>query len=164
VFVAHLVLGIYLAVFFAGTIAAVWRARNIEQLTAYEKVPPTLLIKRGDRPEPDDFRGEQGLFFNVKGKGLVVISGCAHRGIVNTVKQSQRVAGTDKIHAILGGFHLANAKHEVIQSTVADIKAMKPDYIVPMHCTGFETIVAFSREMPGEFTLNTAGTRYTFEA
>lgn len=137
---------------------------NIARVTPYEKVPPSLLIKRGENPEPDDFRGEQALFFSVKGKGLVVLSGCAHAGIVNTVKQAQKVAGTDKIHAVMGGFHLINAKPEVIQNTVADIKAMKADYIVPTHCTGFEAIVAFSREMPKEFILNTAGTRYTIAA
>jgi 7,8-dihydropterin-6-yl-methyl-4-(beta-D-ribofuranosyl)aminobenzene 5'-phosphate synthase len=137
---------------------------NIERVTAYEKVPPTLLIKRGEKPEPDDFRGEQGLFFNVKGKGLVVISACAHAGIVNTVKQAQKIAGTEKVHAVMGGFHLINAKPEVIENTVADIKAMKPDYVVPMHCTGFEAIVAFSREMTKEFTINTAATQYIFTA
>jgi 7,8-dihydropterin-6-yl-methyl-4-(beta-D-ribofuranosyl)aminobenzene 5'-phosphate synthase len=135
---------------------------NIERVTTYEKVPPSFLIKRGEEPEPDDFRGEQALFFNVKGKGLVVLSGCAHAGIVNTVRHAQRIAGTDKIHAVMGGFHLINAKPEVIQNTVADIKATRPDYIIPTHCTGFEAILAFGREMPNEFTLNTAGTQYTF--
>lgn len=135
---------------------------NIERVTAYEKVPTTFQIKRGDKIEHDTFPGEQGIFFNIKGKGLVVLSGCAHAGIVNTAKQAQKIAGTDKIHAIMGGFHLINRKPEVIQSTVADIKAMKPDYIVPTHCTGFEAIVAFSKEMPNEFVLNTAGTQYTF--
>jgi len=137
---------------------------NIERVTTYEKVPPTLLIKRGEKPEPDDFRGEQAIFFNVKGKGLAVISSCAHAGIVNTVKHAQKIAGTDKIHAVMGGFHLINAKPEVIQNTVADIKAMKPDYVIPAHCTGFEAKVAFGREMPNEFILNTAGTQYTFAA
>ena len=137
---------------------------NIEWVTAYEKVPPSLLIKRGEKPEPDDMRGEQALFFNVKGKGLVVLSGCAHAGIVNTVKYVQKVSGTEKIHAVMGGFHLINTKAEVIQNTVADIKAMKPDYIIPTHCTGFEAVVAFSREMPNEFILNTAGSQYTFPA
>jgi len=137
---------------------------NIERVTTYEKVPPTLLIKRGEKPEPDDFRGEQALFFNVKGKGLVLLSSCAHAGIVNTVKHAQKIAGIDKIHAVMGGFHLINTKPEVIQNTVADIKAMKPDYIVPTHCTGFEAKVVFSREMPNEFILNTAGTQYTFGA
>jgi len=137
---------------------------TIERVTAYEKVPPSLLIKRGEKPEPDDMRGEQALFFNVKGKGLVVLSGCAHAGIVNTVKYVQKVSGTEKIHVVMGGFHLINAKAEVIQNTVADIKAMKPDYIIPTHCTGFEAVVSFSREMPSEFILNTAGTQFTFAA
>ena len=137
---------------------------NIERVTTYEKVPPTLLINRGDKTVPDDFRGEQALVFNVKGKGLVVLSGCAHAGIVNTVKQAQKIAGIDKVHAILGGCHLANAKPEIIQNTVADIKAMKPDYIIPTHCTGFEAMVAFSKEMPNEFIMNTTGTQFIFAA
>ncbi len=137
---------------------------NIERITAYEKVSAIFTIKRGDKMEHDTFPGEQAIFFNVKGKGLVVLSGCAHAGIVNTVKQAQRVAGTDKIHAIMGGFHLINAKPELIQNTVADIKAMKPELIVPAHCTGFEAVVAFSKEMPNEFVMNTAGTQYTFTA
>ncbi len=137
---------------------------NIERVTAYEKVPKTFLIKRGENLEPDTFPGEQGLFFKVKGKGLVVLSGCAHAGIVNTVRQAQKIAGTDRIQAIMGGFHLINAKPEIIRSTVTDIKAMKPDMIVPAHCTGFEAMVAFSQEMPSEFVMNTAGTKYTFPA
>jgi 7,8-dihydropterin-6-yl-methyl-4-(beta-D-ribofuranosyl)aminobenzene 5'-phosphate synthase len=137
---------------------------NIERVTTYEKVPATMQIKRGEKIEQDTFPGEQAVFFNVKGKGLVVLSGCAHCGIVNTVKQAQKIADTDKVHAVMGGFHLINAKPELIQTTVADIKAMKPDYIVGTHCTGFEAIVAFSREMPSEFVMNTAGTRYTFTA
>ncbi len=137
---------------------------NIERVTSYEKVPPSFQIKRGEKIEPDTFIGEQAVFFNVKGKGLVILSGCAHCGIVNTIKQAQKSAGTDKIHAIMGGFHMINAKPELIQSTVADIKAMNPDYIVPTHCTGFRAMAAFSKEMPDAFTVNTAGTRYTFGA
>ncbi len=137
---------------------------NIERITAYEKVPQTFLIKRGDNLDHDTFPGEQALFFKVKGKGLVVLSGCAHAGIVNTVKQAQKVADANRMHAIMGGFHLINAKPEIIQSTVADIKDMKPDMIMPAHCTGFEAIVAFSQEMPGAFVMNTAGTKYTFPA
>jgi 7,8-dihydropterin-6-yl-methyl-4-(beta-D-ribofuranosyl)aminobenzene 5'-phosphate synthase len=137
---------------------------SIERLTAYEKGSAATLIQRGEKTERDDFRGEQGLFFNVKGKGLVVLSGCAHAGIVNTVRQAQKGSGVEKVHAIMGGCHLINAKPEVIQSTVADLKAMQPEQIVPTHCAGFEAIVAFSREMPEAFTLNTAGTRFTFGA
>ncbi|MBF0476161.1 MAG: MBL fold metallo-hydrolase [Deltaproteobacteria bacterium] len=137
---------------------------NIERLTAYEKVSPNLLIKRGEKTEPDDFRGEQALFFKVKGKGLVILSGCAHVGIINTVKQAQKVARTEKVFGIMGGFHLTNKKPEIIQNTVADIRAIKPEFIAPTHCTGFEAVMAFQKEMPNEFILNTAGTQYTISA
>jgi len=137
---------------------------NIERVTEYEKGSPILLIKRGDKLERDFFIGEQSLVFNVKGKGLVVVSSCAHAGIVNTVKHAQKMTGTDKIHAVMGGFHLLLAPLANIQKTVADIKAIKPDYVVPMHCAGFEAIMTFAREMPEQFILNTAGTRYIFTA
>jgi 7,8-dihydropterin-6-yl-methyl-4-(beta-D-ribofuranosyl)aminobenzene 5'-phosphate synthase len=137
---------------------------HIERVTSYEKVPASQQVKRGEKIESDTFPGEQAVFFNVKGKGLVVISGCAHCGIVNMVKHTQKITGTDKVHAIMGGFHLIVAKPEIIQSTVADIKAMKPDHIVGTHCTGFRALVALSKEMPDAFTINTAGTKYTFGA
>jgi 7,8-dihydropterin-6-yl-methyl-4-(beta-D-ribofuranosyl)aminobenzene 5'-phosphate synthase len=135
---------------------------NIERVTAYEKGSPILLIKRGKEMERDLFPGEQSLMFNVKGKGLVVVSSCAHAGIVNTVKHAQKVTGMDKVHAVMGGFHLIGAPPQVIQSTIADIKAIAPDYIVPMHCSGWEAITSFEREMPEQFVLSMAGTRYVF--
>jgi len=92
--------------------------------------------------------------FNVK-EGLVVLSSCAHRGIVNAVKQAQRMTGIEKVHAVIGGCHLINAKQEQILKTVADIRAINPDYIVPTHCTGYEPY----QPLPGDacqFILNTA--------
>jgi 7,8-dihydropterin-6-yl-methyl-4-(beta-D-ribofuranosyl)aminobenzene 5'-phosphate synthase len=104
------------------------------------------------------------MVFNVKGKGLIVLSGCAHRGIVNTVKHIQKMAGVEKVYAVVGGFHLVNAKPEIIEKTIADMKAINPTYVVPAHCTGFEASVMFARAMPDQFILNTAGTTYTFSA
>ncbi len=137
---------------------------NIDRVTDYEKGSPFLLIKRGDEHEKDLFQGEQALIFHVTGKGLVVVSSCAHAGIVNTVKHAQRITGTEKVNAVIGGFHLTGAKPEIIQRTIADIKALNPEIVVPMHCTGFEAITAFAKEMPGQFIINTAGTRYVFAA
>jgi 7,8-dihydropterin-6-yl-methyl-4-(beta-D-ribofuranosyl)aminobenzene 5'-phosphate synthase len=132
---------------------------KIEMVTEYEK-GGNFLVKRGDKIERDEIIGEQSLVFNAKGKGLVVLSGCAHRGIVNTVKHAQKITGVEKVHAVIGGFHLTGAKPDLIQSTIADIKAIGPDYIVPTHCTGFEAIVAFAQAMPNQFILNTVGTKY----
>jgi 7,8-dihydropterin-6-yl-methyl-4-(beta-D-ribofuranosyl)aminobenzene 5'-phosphate synthase len=133
---------------------------RIEQVTGYEKIPPVFVTKKGDQFVQEEFIGEQAIVMNAKGKGLVVLSGCAHRGIVNAVKRAQQMTGVEKVHAVIGGFHLTGAKPEVIRQTIADIKAICPDYIVPTHCTGFEAIAAFAREMPDQFILNTAGTRY----
>jgi 7,8-dihydropterin-6-yl-methyl-4-(beta-D-ribofuranosyl)aminobenzene 5'-phosphate synthase len=75
----------------------------------------------------------------------------------------QKISDTEKIHAIIGGFHLVNAKPELIQRTVAYIKSLKPDFIVPTHSTGFEAIIAIRSEMPDQFILSTAGTKYAFQ-
>jgi 7,8-dihydropterin-6-yl-methyl-4-(beta-D-ribofuranosyl)aminobenzene 5'-phosphate synthase len=74
------------------------------------------------------------------------------------------MTGIGRVHAIIGGFHLVWSKPEVIQQTIADIKRIAPEYIVPLHCTGFEAIAAFAREMQDQFIINTAGTRYVFTA
>jgi len=137
---------------------------RVERLTDYEKGLPGDSVRRGTNFEQDDFVREQSLVMNVKGKGLVVLSGCAHAGIVNTVRHAQKITGVNKIHAIMGGFHLTGAKEELIQKTVADIKSMAPDYIVPMHCTGFEATMVFVKEMPDQFILNSSGTRYIMSA
>jgi len=135
---------------------------RIERVTDYEKVPPSFYVNRGDKLERDQFQGEQALFFIVKGKGLVVLAGCAHPGIVNTVRHVQKVTGIEKVHAVIGGFHLVASNAETVQKTMTDIKALAPDYIVPTHCTGFEAITVFQKEMPRQFVLNTAGTKYVF--
>ena len=135
---------------------------SIERVTEYEKGSPYLLIERGGKLVPDNFIGEYAVVLNLKGKGLIVLVGCAHPGIVNIVKHAQKVTGIDKVHAVIGGFHLTGAKPELVQRTVADIKAINPDYIVPTHCTGYDAITVFQREMPSQFILNAAGTRYVF--
>lgn len=134
----------------------------VEKVTDYEKGNPNLLVKRGDRLEQDLFEGELALFFVVKNRGLVILSGCAHIGIINIVKYAVQISGISKVHAIIGGFHLVNAQTNLIDRYIEDIKGFSPDYIVPTHCTGFEAIVRFAREMPEQFILNTAGTSYTF--
>jgi 7,8-dihydropterin-6-yl-methyl-4-(beta-D-ribofuranosyl)aminobenzene 5'-phosphate synthase len=137
---------------------------KIEMVTEYEKGQPPLVIKQGDQFVQDFFVGEQAVVMNLKGKGLIVLSGCAHRGIVNAVKQAQTISGIEKVHAVMGGFHLTGAKPEIIQKTIADVKAFAPEYIVPTHCTGFQAITAFSKDMPEPFILSTVGTHFIFTA
>jgi 7,8-dihydropterin-6-yl-methyl-4-(beta-D-ribofuranosyl)aminobenzene 5'-phosphate synthase len=133
---------------------------KVEQVTDYEKIPPSFVAKKGNEFVQETFPGEQAAILNAKGKGLVVLSSCAHRGIVNTVKHAQKITGIEKVYMVMGGFHLTGADPKVIQRTVADIKAIDPQYIVPTHCTGFEAVEAFSKEMPNQFIINTVGTRF----
>jgi 7,8-dihydropterin-6-yl-methyl-4-(beta-D-ribofuranosyl)aminobenzene 5'-phosphate synthase len=136
---------------------------NIERVTEYEKGSPILIINRNGKQEKDIFPGEQSLVFNVKGKGLVVVSACAHAGIVNTVKHAQKMTGINKVHTVIGGFHLIAAPPPKIKKTIAGIQKINPDYIVPMHCSGWEAITSFQNAMPKQFVLNMAGTKYAIK-
>jgi 7,8-dihydropterin-6-yl-methyl-4-(beta-D-ribofuranosyl)aminobenzene 5'-phosphate synthase len=136
----------------------------IARTTAYETVPAKFLARHSDGFVQEDFAGEQAIVMNVGAKGLVVLTACAHRGVVNTIRHAQRMTGVDNVHAIIGGTHLTGAAPDVIAKTIDDLKALRPDYIVPTHCTGFGAMAAFAREMPEQFILNTAGTRYLLEA
>jgi 7,8-dihydropterin-6-yl-methyl-4-(beta-D-ribofuranosyl)aminobenzene 5'-phosphate synthase len=137
---------------------------RVPRVTEYEMGNPNLLVKRGEHLEQDLFEGELAMVFAVKDRGLVILSGCAHIGIVNIVKQALNMTGISKIHTIIGGFHLVNAQSSLVDRYIEDIRGFAPDYIVPTHCTGFETVTRFAREMPEQFILNTAGTTYTFAA
>jgi 7,8-dihydropterin-6-yl-methyl-4-(beta-D-ribofuranosyl)aminobenzene 5'-phosphate synthase len=136
----------------------------VPRVTEYETGNPNLLVKREGRLEQDFFEGELAMVFTVKQLGLVILSGCAHIGIINIIKHALNMTGISKIHVIIGGFHLVNAQANLVDRYIEEIKGFSPDYIVPTHCTGFEAVTRFAREMPEQFILNTAGTSYTFAA
>ena len=93
----------------------------------------------------------------------VVVSGCAHSGIINTVNYARQVTGLDRVHAVMGGFHLTGKHFEpVIEPTVQALKELAPDHVIPAHCTGRNAVNCIEREMPGKFRLNMAGTKITF--
>ncbi len=112
----------------------------------------------------DTFQGEHATAYHVKDRGLVVITSCGHAGVINSVRQVQRASGVAKVHAIVGGFHLAPAPDEIVAKTVEAFKAIDPDYIIPMHCTGFNAIVAVHTTMPKKLVMPSTGTRVVFGA
>jgi 7,8-dihydropterin-6-yl-methyl-4-(beta-D-ribofuranosyl)aminobenzene 5'-phosphate synthase len=113
---------------------------------------------------PDLFLGEHATAYHVKTRGLVVITSCGHAGVINSVRQVQKATGIEKVHAIVGGFHLAPAPDEVVAKTVEAFKAINPDYIIPSHCTGWNTIFAVQRELPAKLVMPSTGTRVIFGA
>ena len=128
---------------------------------AAARLPPE---KRSADVMPDDFQHEHATCFVVKGRGLVVITSCGHRGVVNSVRQAQKVAGLEKVHAVLGGFHLAPHPAEYVAETVNALKQIAPDYIIPMHCTGEAFLALAQQELPGRVIRSSTGSRYTFAA
>jgi 7,8-dihydropterin-6-yl-methyl-4-(beta-D-ribofuranosyl)aminobenzene 5'-phosphate synthase len=150
----------------ASTLAAgfVMVTGEVERVTDFEKGFPWTEAKIDDEWVVDPFHDDQGVAVKVKGKGLVVLGGCSHAGIINTVKHAQKVAGTDKVHAVLGGFHLTGPLFEpIIEPTIQEMKKIAPHIIVPMHCTGWKAINQFAEKMPEQFILNGVGTTYVFQ-
>jgi 7,8-dihydropterin-6-yl-methyl-4-(beta-D-ribofuranosyl)aminobenzene 5'-phosphate synthase len=113
---------------------------------------------------PDTFQGEHATAYHVKDRGLVVITSCGHAGVINSVRQVQKATGIDKVHAIVGGFHLAPAPDDIVAKTVEAFKQIDPDYIIPAHCTGLNTIIAVHRAIPQKLVMPSTGTRVIFGA
>jgi 7,8-dihydropterin-6-yl-methyl-4-(beta-D-ribofuranosyl)aminobenzene 5'-phosphate synthase len=118
--------------------------------------------REGTAFHDDYLEDDQAIVVHVAGKGLVVLSGCAHRGIVNTVQRAREISGVERVWAILGGFHLAPESDEVIARTIDAVIEMEPEMVVPSHCTGFRAIAEFARRMPEVFVEGTVGTKYLF--
>jgi 7,8-dihydropterin-6-yl-methyl-4-(beta-D-ribofuranosyl)aminobenzene 5'-phosphate synthase len=113
---------------------------------------------------PDQFRHEIATAFNLRGRGLIVLTSCGHRGVLNAIKQAQATSGINKVHAVIGGFHLAPYKEDYVRDTVAAIKEMDIDYVVPLHCTGEPFYEMAKAEMPNKLLRSYTGTRFVFNA
>jgi len=123
---------------------------------------PRAYYRDGSKLVRDDIEDDQALVLSVEGKGLVVVAGCAHSGIVNTVRYAQEITGVERVHAVLGGFHLARAEDDELDQTVAAFKKWAPALISPSHCTGFGSICRFAAEMPDVFVPGAVGVTYRF--
>jgi 7,8-dihydropterin-6-yl-methyl-4-(beta-D-ribofuranosyl)aminobenzene 5'-phosphate synthase len=158
---------------------------HIPRITDFEVPPPTARLEAGAtgsacdatfhfppgtvkvEAKPGDlvkdiFWGEHATAYNVKDRGLVVISSCGHAGIINSVRQIQQSTGIEKVHAVVGGWHMAPYPDEIIAKTVAALKEINPDYLIPMHCTGFRAMMAVQREMPQKLIMPSTGTSVVF--
>jgi 7,8-dihydropterin-6-yl-methyl-4-(beta-D-ribofuranosyl)aminobenzene 5'-phosphate synthase len=111
---------------------------------------------------PDEHTHEHATCFNVKGRGLVVITSCGHVGILNTIRQAQEVCGVEKLHALVGGFHLGPATPDYTDQVVAELKTFAPDAVVPMHCSGQTFVDSVQKIMPDRLLLASAAARLDF--
>jgi 7,8-dihydropterin-6-yl-methyl-4-(beta-D-ribofuranosyl)aminobenzene 5'-phosphate synthase len=113
---------------------------------------------------PDQFLGEIATVYNVRDRGLVVISSCGHSGIVNTIKHAQAITGVEKVHAVVGGIHLAAASDALVARTADALGQIQPDYFIPMHCTGFYPALMVEHALPRRVIETSSGTHFVFGA
>lgn len=150
--------------------------------TSFERVIPNTMVEysmkdglgcdvakaggadRAGKILPDEHDHEHATCFNLRGKGLIVSTSCGHRGIINAVRQAQEVSGIQKVHAVIGGFHLGPAQADYANQTVAELKKIGPDVVVPMHCSGLPFIKAVQEQMPDKLLLSTTGNKVIFKA
>jgi 7,8-dihydropterin-6-yl-methyl-4-(beta-D-ribofuranosyl)aminobenzene 5'-phosphate synthase len=138
---------------------------EIPRLTDFEKGMALAHFEEEGLEKWDPLEDDTSVVMNLNGKGLIILSGCAHAGIVNTVRQAIEVTGIDQIQAIMGGFHLSGPAFEpIIGRTTEELKKFNSTYIVPTHCTGRKAVMHMEKEMPGQFLLNMSGTKLTFSA
>lgn len=136
---------------------------EIERTNDFEKGMPIAYFEQNGEEFKDDILDDSALVTNLRGKGLVILSGCAHAGIINTMTYAKKVTGIERIHVVMGGFHLLGPSSEpLVGRTLDEMKAFSPDYIVPCHCTGRKAMQAIETQMPAQFLLNQSGTRMVF--
>jgi len=138
---------------------------EIPRRTSFEKGLPYAFYEEKGQKVFDPTEDDTAVVMNLGSKGLVVLSGCAHSGIINTVEYAREITGINKVHAIMGGFHLTGPAFEpIIDDTTKSMKQIGPDYVIPTHCTGRKAILAFEKAMPSQFLANMSGTKLTFVA
>ena len=135
---------------------------EVARTTGYEPGLPTQQAWLGGRWEPDPLvLDDQALIVNVRGRGLVVITGCGHAGVVNIARYALRLCGGVPLYALLGGFHLNGPAFEpLIPRVLTDLAELKPGVLVPAHCTGWRAQHALAARFPDAFVPNSVGTSF----
>jgi 7,8-dihydropterin-6-yl-methyl-4-(beta-D-ribofuranosyl)aminobenzene 5'-phosphate synthase len=120
-------------------------------------------IEEGKMEADPLVKDDQAIILTVKDKGLVVITGCGHAGIINTLNYAKELTGEDRIFSVLGGMHLSGGIFEpIIPTTLAELEKLKPKFVVPCHCSGLKAMTEIARKMPSAFIQNSVGTNYIF--
>ena len=125
---------------------------------------PAANEKAGGKAVHDEHIHEHGTCFHVKDRGLVVMSSCGHAGIINTTRAAMQASGVTKVHAVMGGFHLFPAPEDYLRKTVEEFKALDPEVIMPMHCSGPSLLAMLKTDLADRVVTSTTGTEVTFGA
>ena len=130
---------------------------EVPMVTDFEKIEPYLYVKAGARWQADKLLDDLALIIKTE-PGLVVILGCAHRGVINTLYHAQKLTRMKKIHVVIGGCHLMDASEERIWQTIAAFKELGVEKVSASHCTGMSATMTMANEFGDNFVFNNAGT------
>jgi 7,8-dihydropterin-6-yl-methyl-4-(beta-D-ribofuranosyl)aminobenzene 5'-phosphate synthase len=135
---------------------------EVDRATSFETGFPFHEAYRHGTWQPDPLvLDDQAVIINVAGKGLVVLTGCGHAGVVNIVSYARRLTGIDTLYAVIGGFHLTGPLFEPrIDATCQALQTLAPEFIVPAHCTGWRATQAIAARFPDAFVQNSVGTSF----
>ena len=137
---------------------------EIPRTNDFEKGFPNHYSEIDGKMENDPLiKDDQAIVLNIKDKGLVVITGCAHAGIINIIKYAKELSGEDRIYGVIGGMHLTGGVFEpLISRTIDELEQLKPRFIIPCHCSGLKAMTEIAKNMPNAFIQNSVGTSYIF--
>lgn len=141
----------------------VWISKNIVTSgeipmgTEYERIDRLFYVKKQGELKPNPLLDDQALFITSE-EGLVIILGCAHRGIVNTIKHAQKLTGVEKVYAVIGGTHLVSASRQRIDQTITDLLSLGVQKLGVSHCTGLLAAAILAHKFGEGFFFNNAGT------
>ncbi len=137
---------------------------EIPRITDFEKGYQQHRVFIDGEWKPDPYVwDDRALVINVEKKGLVIISGCAHAGIINTALYAKKITGISDVFAIIGGFHLAGKDNDNrVLKTINELQDLDPKLIAPSHCTGWRGMCAIAKAFPRSFVWNSVGNRYRF--
>jgi len=130
---------------------------EIKRATPYEKLTWKNITIVDGKPVRDKLIDDQALFINIARKGVLVLCGCAHAGLINTLQYARDVTRTKKLYGFIGGTHLIQPKENRLKETIRQLKEYDMQLISPAHCTGYKSIAAINQAFPDEFVLNYAG-------
>jgi 7,8-dihydropterin-6-yl-methyl-4-(beta-D-ribofuranosyl)aminobenzene 5'-phosphate synthase len=129
--------------------------------TSYESVIKEAVTKTTNGYEQDDLPDDQSIYIRTD-LGLVIVMGCAHRGMINIIKHALELMGEERVYMVLGGTHLITASKYQLDSTIKDLKKINPQWIGVSHCTGLKASAVLANEFGDKFFFNNAGTVLKF--
>jgi 7,8-dihydropterin-6-yl-methyl-4-(beta-D-ribofuranosyl)aminobenzene 5'-phosphate synthase len=130
---------------------------EVPRTTPFEKLDQALKVRDGKGWRQDDIPDDQALVISTE-KGLVVVLGCAHSGIVNTLMRARQVSGEERVYAVVGGTHLGFASSDQLDETVQSLRAFGIHHLGVSHCTGLRAAARLAHEFGDAFFFNNAGT------